>query len=655
MFCRLQLRRFHAIRFSFGLLACAWTVAVVTPAALQAQGTTAVDPRLTADAARCLAIDNEVAELNAQARNGTLTKEAWKARTDALGAERTRITTAYGARNSPPYRGLITEFNRLKAEAAAEARARAAEEAKEKRAAAAAAAQAKREEAAAVLQAKREAAASEQAAKKAAAEAAAAEQARLAALAEAAVDADVSRVTDERLERARDKFYRDFGLTPPNPDAAVSQQAAAAQAIRAQHVPPASAELRPPFDQRVDRLYQLRLPDRTKEWFAEVFPTAADITSLFSDDLRKSAALELATRRLTAHTQGVRPYAAQEKIESYEKIRRTFSTNTAKTMQLVEDKAFEAEVFEKSLPAYARTLRARAAMEKEANAIKAYRATVGSVAVGTGLLIGLVLLWLPIFLMGRQKFRWKRQSRADWEREMAASPLLPDLWWVQVPGFRYPVTIFSGRVYDKDIWTETSVTTTTTTTAPTQYSYGHTSTSTHVSSTVYHRYWMVDTAGREVSHKYSDNEFIATAGQKVSSIWSDQYWVLLSYNHATGVLAAPAWWVKTMHTPPFWRTYLLMVLIAGGIATGVAVSVWPLLPGTKLHLVEQISILRDAMLVMLVPQLVLAMFYTAIVRAVFTWRRGRHFRTHVIPRFRAFLESYDPEIPEATVTRATKG
>lgn len=108
---------------------------------------------------------------------------------------------------------------------------------------------------------------------------------------------------------------------------------------------------------------------------------------------------------------------------------------------------------------------------------------------------------------------------------------------------------------------------------------------------------MVDTAGREVSHKYSDNEFIATAGQKVSSIWSDQYWVLLSYNHATGVLAAPAWWVKTMHTPPFWRTYLLMVPIAGGIATAVAVSVWPLLPGTKLHLVEQISILRDAMLV----------------------------------------------------------
>lgn len=402
MSCRLQLRRFHAIRLSFGFLACAWTVAVCdarrSAGAGYHRGRSAPDlptPRGVGDRQRGRGTEHAGPQRHSD--EGSLEGADGCARGRAH-ADHHGLRCAKFAAVSWSRHGIQPTQGRGRCRGPGPGRGRS----EGKRAAAAAAAQAKREEAAAVLQAKREAAASEQAAKKAAAEAAAAEQARLAALAEAAVDADVFRVTDERLERARDKFYRDFGLTPPNPDAAVSQQAAAAQAIRAQHVPPASAEPRPPFDQRVDRLYQLRLPDRTKEWFAEVFPTAADITSLFSDDLRKSAALELATRRLTAHTRGVRPTPPEEKIESYEKIRRTFSTNTAKTMQLVEDKAFEAEVFEKSLPAYARTLRARAAMEKEANAIKAYRATVGSVAVGTGLLIGLVLLWLPIFLMGRR-------------------------------------------------------------------------------------------------------------------------------------------------------------------------------------------------------------------------------------------------------------
>ncbi len=260
----------------------------------------AVDPRVTADAARCLAIDTALAELAVQARSGTIGPEDYKQRAGALTAERTRITTAYGARNSPPAQGLLAEFNRLKGAAAAEARERAAAEAK-----------AKRETAAAELKAKREAAAATAAAqaqaRKDVAEAAAAEKARLAEIAENTVFADVSAVTDERLQRARDNFYRDFGLAVPTTTPAAAQQTAAAQMLRAKHVPPQAAELRPTFDQRVETLYQQRLPERRGGWFAEVFPNAGDIAVLASGDDEKTAALELATRRLSENTTACAP------------------------------------------------------------------------------------------------------------------------------------------------------------------------------------------------------------------------------------------------------------------------------------------------------------------------------------------------------------
>ncbi len=646
----------HRRFFRFALLAMSWVWALGLACAIPGRAQTAANPRVTADAARCLQIDQVLAELNTQARSGALTPELYKQRSAALTEERTRITTAYGARNSPPAQGLLAEYNRLKAAATAEARERAAAEAKAKREAAAAEAQAKREAAAAEAKAKREAAAAEAAAqakaRKETAEAAAAEKARQAELAENAIFADVSAVTDERLARARDAFYRDFGLPVPTPDAVAAQQTAAAQQLRAKHVPPQSAELRPTFDQRVNTLYQTRLPERRNGWFGEVFPSAADIMARVSGDIEKTAALELATRRLSENTTGVRPYAVQTLLESYQAARRDLKMDFSDVSRLTQDKEFEARVFEKSLPAYAAQRRHLAEGDRLAAKIEAQRRRMNQMINLLTLTVLALGLWWPIRMMRHQKFRWKRQSRADWEKQMAGTPLPEELWWIDVPGFRYPVGLFSGRVYDKEVWTETTTTTTTTShggggsgayyTPPTY------STSYHTSTTVYHRYWLLTTEGKQTWHKYSDNEVMATVGQKFSSIWSDNYWVLIAYNHATGEVSHPKWWTKTMHAPPYWRIVGLTTLLCSAvIGTGaVALATMSGLPLDDVG--AQVDLITKVVTGVLPMFFILLLIYVGIAGAIMTARRQSYFQKKVVPRYAAFLRSHDPEIPEVT-------
>lgn len=646
----------HRRFFRFVLLAISWVWALGLASAVTGRAQTAADPRVTADAARCLQIDQALAELNTQARSGALTPELYKQRSAALTEERTRITAAYGARNSPPAQGLLAEYNRLKAAATAAARERAAAETKAKREAAAAEAQAKREAAAAEAKAKREAAAAEAAAqakaRKEAAEAAAAEKARQAELAEDAIFADVSAVTDERIARARDAFYRDFGLPVPTPAAVASQQTAAAQQLRAKHVPPQSAELRPPFDQRVETLYKTRLPERRSGWFAEVFPSAEEITGLISGNNEQNAALELATRRLTENTTGIRAHAVQTKLESYQAARRNLKMDFTEMTRLTQDKDFEARVFEKSLPAYAANLRKQAERDRLAAEAEARRRRMVQMTNLLTLVVLALGLWFPVHLMRRQKFRWKRQSRAEWEKQMATTPLPENLWWIEVPGFRYPVGLFSGRVYDKEVWTETTTTTTTTSTGGggtgAYYTAPTYSTSVHTSTTVYHRYWLLTTEGRQTWQKYSDNEVMATVGQKLSSIWSDNYWVLVAYNHATGELSFPKWWTKTMHTPPYWRIVGLTTLLCTAVIASGAMFL-AMTAGLPLNDLGPHTDMVSKVVTGVLPLFfILLLIYVSIASTVMTARRQKHFQKKVVPHYEAFLKNYDPEIPEVT-------
>jgi len=610
----------------------------------------AVDPRVTADAARCLAIDQAQAELTAQARGGVITPEAYKQRAAELAAERKRITDAYGARNSPPARGLLAEFNRLKAAAVAEARERAAAETRAKREAAAAEQKAKREAAAAQ-------AAAQAQARKEAADAAAAEKARAAELAENSVFADVSTVTDERLQRARDKFYRDFGLPAPTSAEVAVQQTAAVQLVRARNVPPQRTDLRPDFDQRVDALTQQRLPERQSGWYGEVFPTAAEVVAQFSNDHEKTAALELATRRLSQNTTGVRPYAVQTRLESYQAARQGLKFDFTDLKRLTEDKEFEARVFEKSLPAYAQSMRQQAAREKAAAEAEARRRYQNQLINLLTLVVLAVGAWFPVRLMRRRRYKWQRQSEADWEKQMAGTPLPKDLWWIEVPGFRYPVGLFSGRIYDKEVWTETTVTTTTTTT-PGSYSGNYytpssTSTSTHVSSTTYHRYWLLTTEGKQTWQRYSHHEVIASVGQKLSTIWSHDQWVLIAFNHDTGTPSFPKWWTASLHRPPYWSAVGLTTLLCGAIiaAGTIGIALTAGLPSDDLG--PQVDFGTKVITGVLPVFFILLLMYAGLVSTVITFRRQWHFRKTVAPRYVAFLRTYDPVIPEVTEAKTS--
>jgi len=640
------------------LFAIAVAMTVLSPLATppaRAQAANAADaPRITADAARCLAIDQDIAALTVQQRAGTITAEQRKARADALAAERKSITDRY-PRNTPENRTLVAEYNRLKTEAALAARNAAAEEARIKREAAAAEAQAKREAAAAEAQAKRDAITREQQARRDAAAREAAEKARLKEEAENAVMAAAGVVADERLQRQRDQFYREFGLIAPNDPAIVRNQEAMAKAARDPYVAAGAAPLNPSFDQRVQNLVQLRLPERRSGWFAEVFPSPQSLLAQFDTPEKQSAAFGLAWRRLADSTTGIRAYAAQQKLQAYEAADPKPQKNDDTISRLMADKAFEAEVFAKSLPAYSAKLRAQVALEKRERDLERFREGVRWVVGGLWLAVLVLFIWFPLHRMSHQKFGWKRQKRADWEAEVAASPLPENLRWIEVAGFRYPVTLFSGQVFDKEIWTETNTTTTTTTHGGnwtgSYYTPTYSTTSTHVSSTTYHRYWLYDTSGKKTWQKYSDNEFLATAGDKVSTIWSDQYWSLCSYNHGTATLAAPAWWTKTMHRPPYWSTFFLTLLL-GLVAEGATLALaFPAIPSGDLDIVSRLDVIQSHAIASFGSLAVFLFFYVAILRPIYVWRRQRQFRNEVLPKYQAFLQSYEPTIPE--VMKAT--
>jgi hypothetical protein len=180
------------------------------------------------------------------------------------------------------------------------------------------------------------------------------------------------------------------------------------------------------------------------------------------------------------------------------------------------------------------------------------------------------------------------------------------------------------------------------------YTPPSTSTTTHVSSTTYHRYWLRTLEGKQTWLKFSDHEVLASVGHKLSSIWSSSNQVLMAYNHATGTFVSPKWWSQAVHTPPYWRTICLTMLLCLAV-TGLGVAGIALGTGlTEENLEEHIAFAMRLGWALLIPALFLLMMYAGIVSAVITTRRQNHFRKQVAPRYEAFLRSYDPEIPEVT-------
>lgn len=594
-------------RASTAFVASLLLVGWLSGAMLMAQTAAApVDAKTAADARRCFHIDQQIAELPAKVRSGEITAAVRKQHAEALTAERARIVAPYGARTTPAHRALLAEISRLKAEATAR----------------------EREERAEATRRAREQAAAEQAARR---EEANAEKLRVKQAAAAALDADVAAVVDHRLHLERDRFYTGLGLPAPGTPAETQAKEQVAQAARSRNTPSGASKANPAFEQRVNDTFRTQLVSQQKIWLTDLLPDPEAVVAPFNGPVERAAALTVVDRFLQIRISNPQPQATLTKLQAYRGARNKLGLSPEKYASLADDRAFQAKVFAASLPQHSKNLLADLKNEQ----IK-LRATLAFAAIASLHLI--LFLWLP--------FRWAKRSSASDKTIAKApppSPQLPkELQWVELPGLRYPVQLISGQVFDKEVWTETHVSTTTTTTpvAGNPYAVPHTSTSTSVSSTLYHRYWIVTTAGQQTWQRYMDGEFLATPGHRISSVWCGDR-SLLAYNHDTKSLACPARWTQAFHRPRFWS--IVGGLIVLGAIFGILGSLAPA------WAMGVLAIPHLGLSGLLVPwalsSLIFGLIYTTIVSSVITRRRQRHFRAVVVPRFQAFLAAYQPVIP----------
>lgn len=192
---------------------------------------------------------------------------------------------------------------------------------------------------------------------------------------------------------------------------------------------------------------------------------------------------------------------------------------------------FRYQIILKYVPALAPRV---AAELREKDRIKQSQTLTHKIQVA-GNLVFLIILAVPwLFLSWPWRGRLREPKIPDAVAGLLYFP--DDLRRVRVFRKIYSLVFECGQIFEKNVWTETSVSTTTT--SGRTYTVGNTTyvepstTSTHVTSTTYHKYWLKTPDGRETWQKFSDNAFIANRGNIVSSVMCGKD-ILLVYNHTT--------------------------------------------------------------------------------------------------------------------------
>jgi hypothetical protein len=244
------------------------------------------------------------------------------------------------------------------------------------------------------------------------------------------------------------------------------------------------------------------------------------------------------------------------------------------------------------------------------------------------LALGLVILALILALRNTSGAR----LNADFKEALA----LPDsLRRIKVFRAEYDVSCQSGKLYDKELWTETNVTTTTS--GGGAYQAGATvhstpvTTSTRVRSTVYHRIWLRSLDGRESWRRFSDDAFPATRGQVISTIDSGSE-VLMAYNHSTGQFAS---WLSIRHNAN--------VISRAGCWTiaGIAFAGYLWNVGILDYSFPSLCLIG---IVWMSTMIFIWGIHARIFNTMVTNRRNRQFEKRVAPGFRRFLTESTPEL-----------
>jgi hypothetical protein len=623
------------------------------------------DAEKSGDVRLLIANDDAVATLKQQLGARAITNVDYTKQLQELTKARTAILARY---NPVGQRDLIALYNAARADiaqAAADARRKAAIEAQAKQAADREAAKKAAVDAQAKVAAEREAArkaavaaqAKIAAERDAAQKAAAREVEAKAEAARQALAAQIKAVEDDAQAHTRLALRHDellFKQSMHKGSAAERDEmttlAAQAAEIKKKYATSGSAAARSAeFEKRLAELSQQIIQPASRVWAANAFPEPDKVAADFTAATRRAAALIYLSRLIAERVAAPQPDAVRGKILRYQQAlerinpvyKDRFAPNAKEVYALAEAADFHLEVVKKYLPVFigdAQTevamAKVRAEAERLAAAEKAFRSRL---MIGMAVIaLGLFALPLLLVFKGESGPRLKPETIAH-----EALPLPPALRRIAVFKKDYEVVSETGVLYEKEIWTETNVSTTTT--AGSSYVSGGAvyhqpgSTSTHVSTTVFHRYWLRTLDGREIWRRFSDDVFQASKGQIVTTIdWGTG--VLLAFNHHTSQLATSANWYAAPHRLRGRRLWFYS-LGAWAIAyTALAVILTGTFSSKSSQLWTDTSVGATLMVAF-----VSAVYVGILKMIVQTIRSGQFARKH-IPAFRQFLQESTPEL-----------
>jgi hypothetical protein len=605
------------------------------------------DAEKSDDVRLLIANDDAVAKLKQQLGARAITNVDYTKQLQDLTKARTAILARYTPIGQRELTALYNAARADIAQAAADARRKALLETQAKQAAEREAAK----KAAADAQAK--VIADRQAAQKAAAKEveAKAEAARQAVAAQnKALEDDAQNYTQLALRHDELLFKQSMLTITPAERAEMSSLATRGTEIKTKYAAGGGAVARAAeFQKRLAELSQQIILPASRLWAAKAFPEPEKVTADFSSTTRRAAALIYLSRLIAERIAAPQPDAVREKILRYQRALEAINAvykdrlnpKAKEVYALAEDAELHLEVAKKYLPVFIGDAQAEVAMAKvradAERAVAAEKSFRTRLMTGMGIIaLGLLVLPLLLIFKGESGLRLKPEEIAH-----EGLPLPPALRRIGVFKKDYDVVSETGVLYEKEIWTETNVSTTTT--QGSSYVSGGAvhhqpgTTSTHVSTTVFHRYWLRTLDGREIWRRFSDDVFQASKGQIVSTIDCGSG-VLLAFNHQTGQLATNAGWYAASHRMRGRRLWFYS-LAAWAIAfVAMAVVLIASFPSKSTVLWTDTSVGGTLMVAFF------AAIYIGILKVVVQSIRNGQFSRNYIPAFRQFLQESTPAL-----------
>ena len=577
--------------------------------------------------------DEDVAQVKQQLAAKEITRVDYTKRIQELSRARTEILGRYDRTGQRELVALYKAAVRDRQAAAAEAKRKAVAEA--------------RAEAAAKREATHQAALQESAAKVEAAKLAEANQVK-------EVQNDSEEAVKLMLREQELAFRKQMKVITPAEDQESEQLSAARDLIASKYVSgkPLANQF-PTFRVQTNQLFTTQLPNARARWITDAFPEPDRILADFTDDTQRAAALIALNRFLRDTVQAALPGSVNERTFGYnlpaytdEKVARyqkaadrldppsgpNHSVIAPASDALAHSPQFRAELAQKYLPVYAGAITQQAARDYQAA-----RTNVQWEKAKSGIVvIGLIVMALPFLLL-----LWGQREKEPVSTSDANNPfqMPPALRFVHVFRKKYYVDYECGRIYDIQVWTETTTTTTTTTQQSPTGQVGPSTTKTSTSSVTYHRYWIRTPDGRETWRKFADDIFPSAKGQVLSTIDKGKN-VLVAYNHTTRRFVGSSGWLRDANRFPCRWLWLLSVGI--GVAGMYALKSYV---GEDFEGAEIVhwsgAIFRGGLMVA-----VAAGIYLLIFKLIVQTIRNIQFSRKYAPKFEQFMKDQTTQLTE---------